>query len=478
VNHTGTGPGDDGDGQVTAPTREDPFARRMSEVIGGPVGEHARPHRWWVPVRVLLALCAVAFALMIVQHQPCLKTNWSGDAARYGKMCYSDVPYLYTGRGYAEGQWPYADPGGRAQVTEYPVGISYLAWAAAKITQLHPSGPPMSERQYGDASTLWSRPGMAEETNTYFLVTALLMCLFGLAATWFLAGTHRGRPWDALFFVLSPSLLMAGLINWDLMAVALVAGALWAWSRGRPLLTGVLIGLGVATKLYPLFLLGALLVVAWRRRQLGWFGLATGSAVAAWVVANAPAWLTGWDRWKVFWSFNADRAADLGSLWLVLQHAGHTVSAPTINTWSWVLFGAICLAVAVLGLRAPTTPRLAQLGFLLVAGFLLVNKVYSPQYVLWLLPLAILARPRWRDLLIWQAGELFYLGAVWLYLGGWLAPAVSGTGAYDVAIWVRVAAELYLAAVVVRDIWRPEHDPVRAERETPVLEPAERVAVS
>ena len=77
---------------------------------------------------------------------------------------------------------------------------------------------------------------MATEVNTYFLVTALLLCLFGLVATWFLAGTHRGRPWDALLFVLSPCLLVTGLINWDLMAVALVAGALWAWSRDRPLL--------------------------------------------------------------------------------------------------------------------------------------------------------------------------------------------------------------------------------------------------
>ena len=76
----------------------------------------------------------------------------------------------------------------------------------------------------------------------------------------------------------------------------------------------------------------------------------------------------------------------------------------------------------MLGFRAPSTPRLAQLGFLVVAGFLLVNKVYSPQYVLWLLPLAVLARPRWRDQLVWQAGEVVYFASVWWYLGGDLAP--------------------------------------------------------
>ena len=128
---------------VVAPTLTDPFARSMSEVVGGPVGGHGRPHSWWVPVRVLLALFAVVFALSVLQHDPCLRTNWSSDQARYGKACYSDIPYLYTGRGFAEGLWPYADNGGRYEVMEYPVGISYLAWVAAKVTQLNPCGPTL-----------------------------------------------------------------------------------------------------------------------------------------------------------------------------------------------------------------------------------------------------------------------------------------------------------------------------------------------
>ena len=95
--------------------------------------------------------------------------------------------------------------------------------------------------------------------------------------------------------------------------------------------------------------------------------------------------------------------------------------------------------IAVLGLVAPESPRLAQLGFLVVAAFLLVNKVYSPQYVLWLLPLAALARPRWRDHLMWQGTEIFYFAMVWWYLGGELEPTGGGdVGLYWVAIVVRV----------------------------------------
>ena len=226
--------------------------------------------------------------------------------------------------------------------------------------------------------------------------------------------------------------------------------------------TGVMIGVGTAAKLYPLFLLGGILVLTIRSRRWRAYGLSVGAAVLAWGVANLPAYLSGPEQWQVFWRFNSERAADLGSLWLVIAQAGGVdFTAHTINLGSWVFFGAWCAGVLVLGLLVRTPPRLAQLGLLIVAGFLLVNKVYSPQYVLWLLPLAALARPRWRDLLIWQAGEVFYFAAVWWYLGGDLE-ASGGQGAvtYWIAIVVRLLAELWLVAVVVRDMVRPRYDPV------------------
>ena len=101
-------------------------------------------------MRVLLVLAAVVLSLAIVHSQPCLKTHWANDEARYGKMCYSDIPYLYSDRGLVEGRWPYSDPHRRYQVMEYPVGISYFAWVAAKATQatsLTRAGPPVSERR-------------------------------------------------------------------------------------------------------------------------------------------------------------------------------------------------------------------------------------------------------------------------------------------------------------------------------------------
>ncbi len=450
------------------PTRDDRVVAAVSEGVGGPMGDHAGGHRWWTPTRVLLLMTAVVFAIGLVQKAPCSLAEGKDQNWSYSHMCYTDLRPLYIPRGLAELAWPYSgDPETRAryEVMEYPAGIAYWAWGTAHVTHWLTGSPDVEERYGAPPGDLWGLPEMGDEITVFVLVNAAGFALLALLSVWLLARVNPGRPWDAAAFALSPMLALTGLINWDLLAVACVAAALWAWARDRPVLTGVLIGLGTAVKLYPLFLLGGLLVICLRRKRYVDFGLATLWAVVAWVVANLPAFATGREQWQVFWSFNADRGADLGSLWLVVDQAADIgFHASTINDWSWVLFGLWCLGVLILGLKAPDTPRLAQLGFLIVVGFLLINKVYSPQYVLWLLPLAVLARPRWRDQIVWQAGELFYFAAVWWYLGNFLEPAGGGdAGFYWLAIVVRAAVELYLVALVVRDIWRPEHDPVRLD---------------
>jgi uncharacterized membrane protein len=477
-----------GHGDWVDPTIDDPVVATLSESVGGPVGTRAGRHPWWTPVRVVLALTAICLALGMVQKNNCYQDTWQDGQARYAQMCYSDLPYLYTGRGFAELNWPYSDDAqvrARYEVMEYPVGISYWAWGTAWVTHWLNGSPDVSTRYGEPVDRVSDRPAVLREMRIFVIVNALGFAVLALLAAWLLAGVNRRRPWDAAAFALSPALLLTGLVNWDLLAVVLVAAALWAWARDRPVLTGVLIGLGAAVKLFPLFLLGGVLVICLRQRRVRDFLLAATGAVAAWVVANLPAYLSGPDEWKVFWTFNSGRGADLGSIWLVVQQALDRTGDPfsfephTINVASWVFFGAWCVGVLLLGLASPSTPRLAQLGFLVVAGFLLVNKVYSPQYVLWLLPLAVLARPRWRDLLVWQAGEVVYFAAVWWYLGGYLAPASGGdAGFYWAAILVRMAAELYLVAVVVRDIWRPRHDPVREAAWSPYLQRRQAAAPS
>jgi len=54
-----------------------------------------------------------------------------------------------------------------------------------------------------------------------------------------------------------------------------------------------------------------------------------------------------------------------------------------------------------------------------VFTFTLFSKVYSPQYILWLTPLAVLAiksKVQIRIFMLWQAFELIYHLAIWRYI--------------------------------------------------------------
>ncbi len=461
---------------VVAPTLDDDLVRAASRPIGGPLGDHARSGlSWWTPVRVVLAIAAVFFALGVVQKSPCVVTNWADDASPkpFSHMCYTDIPYLYVGRGFAEGVWPYEPQNDLPLVKrpetevayhdltlEYPVLTGLWMGAAAAVTNAIGRSPDLSAIPHDEVGTVLD---VQYDTAIYWAVNAVGFFLVLLGGLFLLVRAQRRRPWDAMLIAAAPVLPLAATINWDILAVGCVCAFLWAWATRRPVLAGLLIGIGAATKLYPLFFLGPLLILCVRERRLGVYAKTVVAAAVAWLVIDLPIYIWSPDAFTWFWRFNASRGADYGSLWLIASEAGHTASPHVINVTTWVFFGCACLLVALLALLAPRRPRLVQLLFLVVAAFLFVNKVYSPQYVLWLLPLAALARPRWRDLLIWQASEVFYFFAVWMHIANFMVPAGAFDTVYAISIVVRILGEFYLVVMVVRDVLSPWHDPVRAD---------------
>ncbi|MGV1036458.1 MAG: glycosyltransferase family 87 protein [Candidatus Nanopelagicales bacterium] len=427
--------------QSVAPTRDDPVIASNSEFLGGPVGNHAAaPTGFWNPLIVLAFLSVIAFTANLVTRIPCIGNGFN-DPGRYTHLCYSDIPPLFSLRGFSANVFPYIHaplPG--TEQLEYPV-LTGMFMQVANWLKL----PGVS-------------PGIG-----FYLSNALLLGLCLIVLVLATALTVRRRPWDAAMVALAPALILTATINWDLLAVALAAIGLAFWARKHPVTAGVFIGLAAAAKFYPFLLLGPLLILCFRAKRMRAFWQASAGVAAAWLVVNVPFMLINFDGWYHFYKFSSTRGEDFGSIWLFVNNMGAHVPDGALNTVATGLFLLLCAGIAVLGLRAKRRPRLASLCFLVVAAFLLTNKVYSPQYVLWLIPLAALARPRWRDFLIWQTGEVIYYVAIWLYLAGLNGGKGLPSGWYSLAIMIHVVATCYFAAMVIRDILRPEHDPVRTD---------------
>jgi uncharacterized membrane protein len=478
----------DGQAGAVAPSRDDPVVGGSSWLIGGRWGRHAQGPTswWWTPLRVALALTVLVVMFGYLQKASCLTTYGYANDHQYTRLCYTDTYALYTNedlnartnsKGTATGKVgvPYRD-----HPVEYPPVLGGLMWVAAEATVfVHPGdGPDVS----------------GAHNKTFFNITALGLALCALISTFTIARVAgRRRAWDATMVALSPVLLMYAFTNWDLAAVAATGLGLWAWSRGSPVWAGALLGVGIATKLYPIFVLLALLMLCaragvWRDAAKAVLGAAIG-VVACYLPAilisksflfpdascASAHKLAGW-RWFV--SLSQTRGADWGSVWLVFQHLfggdafGRALNAqPTCGnspTTLNVLSGA-CVLVVVAGVGAlvalaPRRPRVGQIAFLLVAGFIVFNKVDSPQYALWLVPLAVLARPRWASLLIWQVSEVL-LGAANLFTLINVEHSDQGLP-LDVYLVFVVARDLVLfalMALIVRDVLVPRGDVVRRD---------------
>jgi uncharacterized membrane protein len=321
-------------------------------------------------------------------------------------------------------------------------------------------------------------PGI-NQGKWFYDVNALVLGALAVATAAALLALRRRRPWDAAIFALSPILFVTATVNWDFLAIALAAFGLLAWARRRPALAGVLLGLGAAAKLWPIFVLGPLLLLCIRSRRVGPALIAIGTAAAAWVVANAPVFLLYRDSWNRFFELNTTRPIDWGTFWYVGRwldskwHSGRPGDQgpfqwlsdhvdPQLNWLSYGLFGLSCVGIALLCLFAPRRPRLAQVFFLVVAAFLIFSKVWSQQYVLWLLPLIVLARPRWGAVLAWTVAEIGYFTAFYAELLGSGGKSVIPEGTFVLAASLRLITVAVLCGLIIREIMRPELDPVRS----------------
>ncbi len=364
----------------------------------------------------LLIVAFFSALLSFGKFDHCLNTNFATPDV-YTHACYSDLPALFGTRDLMRHVWPYSSA---TNAVEYPPVTGVIMWATSLPTH---------------------------NDKIYFLINAGLIALLFMGIA-LLVAKMKPELWYLL--PLSPAVIASLYINWDLWAVASAIAAVYYFDRGKYDHSALLLGLSVATKFFPIVLLAPIALIFYRRRQLKEFIRYFLITAGAWLLINAPFIALNRTGWWRFFKMNSERGVDFGSLWYALNLLG--ITTKNVNLLSILLFliGITGFAVYFFGLAE--LPSLATVSFIVVAIFTTSSKVYSPQYVLWLTPLAILAMRGRRDrssFWIWQGAELLYHVAIWEYLATYSGSHFGiPARAYAVATLVRIVATLYFLARV------------------------------
>jgi hypothetical protein len=369
-------------------------------------------------VRVLVALAILAALLSVAKFSHCANTGWA-TPDQYVHACYSDLPALFEARGLSTNEWPFASDDNSV---EYPVLTAMVMYATSFA---------------------------ANSPVSYFNINIFFLILLFIATVILV---RKIRPEFAYLVPIAPAMIASLFINWDLWAIASMMLAIYWFDRKQYLPSAVLLGVSIATKFLPIFLLIPIVFIFWREAKMKDAIKYVAITFGTWCAINLPFAVTTPTGWWRFYKLNLDRGPDWGSFWLALQQLG--LNLTNLNYLSILLLLIALTAIAILLFEIKYTPTLTSVAFFVIASVMLASKVYSPQYVLWLTPLAVIALTNTKDLhafWVWQTTETIYHIAIWQHLAQ-VTDAKFGLGPTPFAILtlLRIAGTIYLMAVLAR----------------------------
>jgi len=369
-------------------------------------------------LRILIALAVGASLLSFAKFSHCENTGWA-TPDQYIHACYSDLPALYGSRGLDKNVWPYTSD---ENSVEYPVITAMVMY----VTSFGANSPA-----------------------TYFNINIFFLILLFLATV---VIVRKISPEFAYLSAVAPAMIASLFINWDLWAIATMMLAIYWFDRKQYLFSSLALALSISTKFLPIFLLVPIVFILWRDAKVKELIKYLVVVALTWIAINAPFALTTPTGWWRFYKLNLERGADWGSIWLALEQLG--LSLTNLNYLSILLLLIALTTVAILFFELKYTPTLASMAFIVLAAVMLASKVYSPQYVLWLTPLAVIALTNKKDLhafWVWQATEVIYHVAIWQHLAS-VTGAKYGLAATGFAVLtlVRIGGTIYLMAVLAR----------------------------
>lgn len=284
----------------------------------------------------LVVIAVIVFSLSVLLHTPFLVPN-----------IYSDIASVWARPEIHRSGLPYV-----SYQFDYPAVVGWLVYASSRGNY-----------------------------NLYVLAQAVALG-FGLVLI-VLALNKLGTPYnDILIYVLAtPTLLIYGFYNWDLLMTGLAILALATFKMRRSLISPMLLGLSAATKFYSLVFLPVLLteVKGWRERAIF-----TGVCFLGWLVPNMYFMMSDWSGWYATWVYYKDWG--LEDTWLLLLTPNDHYNL-FVKGFGFLILGMVVLHTTFLSKRS-LNQKLLMVGL----AWLLFSYISTPQMVLFLLPLFALNR--------------------------------------------------------------------------------------
>jgi uncharacterized membrane protein len=235
--------------------------------------------------------------------------------------------------------------------------------------------------------------------------------------------------------------MMIGFIiaaRFDVVASFLILAIVAAAISDRKLTAWILIGVGIMTKVVPLFVAPLLLIVHYRDKQKNWLFIGPVIALAAATTIALPFLAASAEGLARTFLYHAERPLQIESSWstpiLFMQFLGYgvrmfasygshnlfsplaellaTISGPVtlifICLGYWVFWKRISSAEA-LGDKNYFSDQLVRFTALTLIIFIAGGKVLSPQFVIWFLPLMVLIYDPDRNYLLTIFGAILFM---------------------------------------------------------------------
>jgi uncharacterized membrane protein len=368
----------------------------------------------------IVLICAL---LSLFKFNHCRANDWQSPD-NYVHACYTDIPALFSERGLDTNTFAYLSP---TNSIEYPPVIGLGNWLISFISP-------------------------AENAHRFFFdINALLIIIF-----FFLSAVivSRIKPEYKYLFPAAPAVIASLYINWDMWAVISTLLAIYYFDKNKYEISAIWLGVSIATKFFPVVLLLPIAVIFYRKRQIKTAMQYLFTTFIIWGAINIPIAIFYFDGWWRFFKLNLERGEDFGSIWYGLSLLNFKIS--NLNLIYPALTVSLFALLTYYLLKLKQIPTLATVALFVVVIFTTFSKVYSPQYVLWLTPLAVIAlsnRKQQISFWFWQATEIIYHLAIWQYLALFTGaefglPATQYAG----ASLLRVVGILFFTYILMRDL--------------------------